>query len=96
MTERGCSTCKGHGQAYTEEWDVVHKMVVTIHLDNGCKPCRGTGLPRAYPIIVYGGGYACGDDCLGTANLLLRAWRGRDGVRVAAGDQARDRGDPGC
>ena len=43
MTDPRCPACKGHGQAYTEEWDVVHKMVVTIHLDNGCKPCKGTG-----------------------------------------------------
>ena len=47
VSEKGstprCSTCKGNGQDYAEEWDVVHKMMVTIHLDNGCKPCRGTG-----------------------------------------------------
>ena len=48
MTDPRCPACGGHGQAYTEEWDVVHKMVITIHLDNGCKPCRGTG--RVLPL----------------------------------------------
>lgn len=41
--EPRCPACLGHGQAYTEEYDVHAKMMVTIHQDNGCLPCRGTG-----------------------------------------------------
>ena len=82
-SEPRCSTCKGHGQDYTEEWDVVHKMVVTIHLDNGCKPCRGTGLLRGHPFVISGGGYSCKDACRLGVSLFVRAWRDSQGVRWA-------------
>ena len=41
----GCGTT----QAFPVEWDVVYQMWVTIHADNGCKRCKGTGrvLPPA-------------------------------------------------
>lgn len=38
-----CSLCFGTCQAFPVEWDVVHQMWITIHADNGCKRCKGTG-----------------------------------------------------